>query len=142
MRRALLCLAALAVFLVILIPVVSSAQQAPHCKAPDHLAVVASQSTQSDPAWASYLPTMHCTNDPSYTGSGELINVRPNRPDRGLHLFPASVAWMPNRLRAEANAPGPSVVVLHSVGGRLQPFATFTDATALALADQIEAAGP
>lgn len=118
----------------------SSAQQAPHCKQPDHLAVVAGGQGDS-PAAVGYLPDMRCTNAPGYSGWGELINVRPNRPDRGLHLFPASVAWLPGRLRAEAAAGG-TVTVLHSIGGRLQPFATFSNATALALADQIEAAAP
>lgn len=117
-----------------------SSSQAPHCKMPDHLAVVAGGQGDS-PAAVGYLPSMRCTNAPGYSGWGELINIRANRPDRGLHLFPESVAWMPGRLRAEA-AHGGTVTVLHSVGGRLQTFAVFSNATALALADQIEAAAP
>lgn len=127
--------------LVVLLPVGSSAQQAPHCKHPDHLGVLASNGG-TDPAAASYIADMHCTNDPSYHGWGVLVGIRPNRPDRGLHLFPDSAGWLPNRLRVEAWAQGDSVTVLHAIGGRLETFAELSDATALALADQIDAATP
>jgi hypothetical protein len=116
--------------------------KAPHCKDPSHLNVAVTPSQATGKVTATFIATMACHNDASYHAWGVVLSPKAKDPLSGLHLFPASVAWLPLQLRSKAGTctGSQTVTISHTVLQKFMAFVSLSPSAALALADGIDAA--
>lgn len=119
----------------------------PHYKMPMHLRVGVAPDARLDPEpTVTFLAKRDAANEQGdpHGDWGVIVSFRPKHPERGLHLFPQSVLWLPNMLRARAVecGHGDGVVISHTTEGVFSRWGAFGPSDAQFLADQLEVATP
>lgn len=115
----------------------------PHCKAPGHLNVVATDLLTghgADETIATLVKACQCHQAPDVLQPVVVIGS-PHHPGEGMHLLPEAWPYLAGNLRAVAGASPDSVISLqHTVEHEWRTWRSFTAAGALDLARRISEA--